>query len=144
MLKLALLGKERFNPARRIYDKANYFLARGQSEPARQFYLKLITMKESGDLVNREIYADILHNLGMIAENNRQYDLAINYYRQVIAASSKHRMTWLFLARAYLDRFQREADPADLTSGGEAIKEAEKAGLSFPALRYLKKKYRLA
>jgi tetratricopeptide (TPR) repeat protein len=102
MLKLASIVKEDWEF---IYARANVYLAKGCFDLAEDLYLKLLNLLEKESHLNFNIHADILHNLGMLAEGRGNFDLAIDYYRQSVNLNHERSMTWLFLAKLYLNRF---------------------------------------
>ena len=137
MLKLAPVKEDKRN----IYIRANGHLAKGCYDLAEELYWKLIALDDSGDKLNQEIYADILHNLGMIAEKRQDDDLAIHYYCQSVAKNSGRSHTWVFLAKSYFNRFEKSKDPNDRKAAFAALQKAEAAPIEYPVIKILKEKY---
>jgi Tfp pilus assembly protein PilF len=98
-------------------------------------------LHENGSYLDVDIHADILHNLGMVAEKRRNDDLAIDYYQQAVDLNSGRSMTWLFLAKLHLNRFDRSGNNLDLKQGFYAIRQAEANNFHYPVIKFLKAKY---
>ncbi|HOJ76510.1 MAG TPA: tetratricopeptide repeat protein [Bacillota bacterium] len=144
MLKLAVSDKEQFNLAYSFYKKGNLLLAKNNLELAEEYYQKICALKRSGLPIDAEMYADVLHNLGTIAESQGETAKAIALYKQAIETNPKRKMTWLFIAKLYLECFTQDRSMRSFKAALEAIKEFEKYDPSYPALQYLKKKYNIA
>jgi tetratricopeptide (TPR) repeat protein len=138
MLKLATMVKEDLNL---LYTRANAYLAKGCLDLAEGLYFKLLDLQENGSYLEQNIHADILHNLGMVAEKRRNDDLAIDYYQQAVDLISERSMTWLFLAQLYLNRFDQSGNNSDLKQGFYAIRQAEANNFHYPVIKFLKAKY---
>lgn len=137
MLKLALVKEDKTS----IYIRANAHLARGNFDLAEELYYKLITLDKNGDRLDPKIYADILHNLGMIADKKQNIDLAIKYFRQSVMKNSERFLTWVFLAKLYFNRYERLGNPLDKKAAFKALQRAEAAPLKYPIIKTLKEKY---
>jgi tetratricopeptide (TPR) repeat protein len=138
MLKLASMVKEDLGL---VYARANVFLAKGCLDLAENLYFKLLDLQEYGSYLDVDTHADILHNLGMLEEKRHNNDLAINYYQQAVDLNRQHSMTWLFLAKLYLNRFDCSGNNLDLKEGFYAIRQAEANNLHYPVIKFLKEKY---
>jgi len=136
-LKLALVKEDKTS----IYIRANGHLARGCYDLAEELYCKLIRLDDSGDKLEPEIHADILHNLGMIAEKRHDYDLAIHYYGQSVVINSERSRTWVFLAKSYFNRFEKSGDLSDHKAAFAALQKAEASPVNYPIIKILKEKY---
>jgi tetratricopeptide (TPR) repeat protein len=144
MLTLALSENQRLNLSNRWYIRGNAFLAQHREVLAETCYHKILSLKETGVLVPTNILADVLHNLGLIAEERQDAELAITYYSRALQEDENHRMTWLFLAKLYFERYEKKRCLTDYRSGMSALYYAETALHNFPAVRYLKRKYAIA
>jgi tetratricopeptide (TPR) repeat protein len=140
MLKLASRVKEN---RELIYARANVYLAKGCLDLAEELYFKLINLQKSGSCLDFNIHADILHNLGMLAERRGNFDQAIDYYQQSVNLNRERSMTWLFLAKLYLNRYDCFGNKSDLEIGLDAIKWAEDNHNQYPVIKVLKAKYAL-
>ncbi len=137
-MKLASVVKEDPN---QVYARANGYLAKGCMDLAENLYFKLLNSRDNGSHLDVEIQADILHNLGMIAERRQNLDLAIEYYQQAVSVNQNRSMTWLFLAKSYLTRFEHKGNNKDLKAGFDAIHQAESDNPNYPVIRFLKQKF---
>jgi tetratricopeptide (TPR) repeat protein len=124
-----------------IYAKANVYLANGCLDLAEGLYSKLLELQEKENFLDKNIHADIFHNLGMLAEKRGNFDSAIEYYQQAVNLDSNRSMTWLFLAKLYLNRFDGSQNHHDLQIGLEAVRRAEASSSQYPVIKILKKKY---
>jgi hypothetical protein len=77
----------------------------------------------------------------MLAERRRNFDLAIDYYQQAVDLNRKRSMTWLFLAKLHLNRFDHSGNNLDLNEGFYAIRQAEANNFDYPVIKFLKAKY---
>ena len=126
-----------------LYSQANMLLAEASQEKAKNIYQKLL--KSDHEALDPNMKADILHNLGMIAESEEDVSAAIRFYREAIAINENRSATWLFLARIYLNRFEKNGDSADYQAGVFSVVQAEKsATTNYPVIGLLKKKYALS
>jgi tetratricopeptide (TPR) repeat protein len=124
-----------------IYAKANVYLANGCLDFAEGLYFKLLELQEKENLLDMNIRADIFHNLGMLAEKRGNFDSAIEYYQRAVDLNSDRSMTWLFLAKLYLSRFDGSRNYRDLKIGLEAVRRAEASHSQYPVIQILKNKY---
>ncbi len=130
-----------------LYNKANVYLAKGCLDIAESLYHKLLNLNESGAKITKELRADVLHNLGMISERRHNLEAAINFYQQAVENDKQHGMTWLFLAKAYLERYEKLGDKQDHQAGCRALNKAAEFKPEYPVVKILKErftKYRLA
>lgn len=139
MLKLASMMKEDLEL---LYARANGYLANGSPGIAENLYHKILSLGETGVAIDPETEADVLHNLGMIAEERLNFDLAIDYYQKAVTLNKQRSMTWLFLAKLLLNRFERLQSKLDLKAGLEAVAQAEANNSHYPVIRLLKEKYK--
>ena len=144
MLKLAISVNEQDNLVKLAYQRGNLLIAKGKLNLAEKQYHKVVALAKSGVSVNRDILSDVYHNLGMIAEENRNLEDAVNFYRASLHEKSERSMTWLFLARIYLERFDATKQLEDFHSGVRALVEAEGLKSDLPVVKYLKYKYKIA
>lgn len=144
MLTLALSESEQQKMIHRIYIRANALLAGRHETLAAKSYQKLLALRAAGITVDSKILADVLHNLGMIAENNQETESAIIYYSRALQEDETHSMTWLFLAKLYMERYQREKRKTDYEQALNALVKAEVTTKDFPAVQFLKQKFAIA
>lgn len=144
MLKLALSGKLKSELIYKLYFKGNLLLSKNSYELAEKCYTRVLKLRKNGVEVSREITADIFHNLGMIAETKKDFDSAIGFYQQSLSENCHRSMTWLFLAKLFLERFESKQQDEDYRSGLDAIHQAELSDINFPAIQFMKKRYQIA
>lgn len=144
MLKLAISGPGQAEIMKRLYMRGNLLLANHRPELAAKQYQKYLAFYHQGWEAEPAVVADIYHNLGMIAEERQEIDNAIAYYQQALNLDAQHGMTWLFLAKLYLNRYEEEHRQSDRILGTKALEEAERYKSGFPAVRFLKKRYAIA
>lgn len=124
-----------------LYSKANAYLAKGCFDIAESLYRKLLNRSEIETGITREVRADIFHNLGMISEHRQNSDAAVYFYRQALRHNKQHSMTWLFLARVYLERYEKFGDIQDYQAGKKAVNKAAELKPEYPVVRILKARF---
>ena len=124
-----------------IYTRANGYLAKGCLDFAERLYSRLLAIYTQGSPIDPDLLADILHNLGMIAQERQYGNLALSYYLQALEMNEERSMTWLFLAQIYFERFDESHHQADLSSGRTAVLKAEAINGNYPIIKILKQKY---
>lgn len=124
-----------------LYKKANAYLAKGCLDIAESLYHKLLSGNETSVKIPQELRADILHNLGMISERRNNLDSAINFYQQALRNDKKHGMTWLFLAKVYLERYEKLGDKRDQQAGFKALNKAAELKPEYPVVKILKARF---
>lgn len=124
-----------------LYDKANVYLAKGCFDIAESLYREILNRDEFETEISHELRADIFHNLGMISEHRRNWEEAIYFYEQALGNNKGHGMTWLFLARIYLERYEQSGDIQDYQAGKKALNKAAEIKPKFPAVKILKKRF---
>lgn len=124
-----------------LYDKANVYLAKGCFDVAESLYRKILNRSEFFETgISHEMRADIFHNLGMISETRRNWDEAIYFYKQALG-DKQHGMTWLFLARIYLERYEQSGDIQDYQAGEKALNKAAEIKPEYPVVKILKERF---
>ncbi len=144
MLKAVVSRSGRVEIMKRLYRQGNLFLAQRRPELAAKQYQKYLAFYHQGWEAEPAVIADIYHNLGMIAEERQAIDEAIDCYQHALKHNAYHGMTWVFLAKLYLNRYEEEHRQSDRILGIEALKEAERYKTGFPAVDFLKKRYAIA
>lgn len=127
-----------------LYTRANAFFAQNQLELAEKLYNQILSRQKDRletSLLENSTVADIFHNLGMIAENRARLDEAIALYEKSVAVDTQRSASWLFLAKAYLDKYHLFHNPRDFYLGRKAIHWAEETGCAYPVVGWLKKEY---
>lgn len=124
-----------------LYTKANVYLAKGCYDIAENLYRKLLNYDEIETGITRESRADIFHNLGMISERRQNWVDAIFFYKQALRNNKQHSMTWLFLARVYLERYEQSGDLKDYQAGKKALNKAAEHKPEYPVIKILKERY---
>lgn len=124
-----------------LYTKANAYFAKGCLDVAESLYRKILELSSNGVRIKRDIRADVLHNLGMISERRHNLDGAISFYRQAVRSNKQHGMTWLFLARVYLERYEKLGEKQDYMAGLRALTRAAEIEPQFPVVKILKEKF---
>ncbi len=124
-----------------LYAKANVYLARGCLDIAESLYHKVLSLSESGAKITPELRADILHNLGMLSERRHNPEAAIDFYQQALRNDREHSMTWLFLARIYLERYEKLGDKQDYQAGFRALNKAAELKPEYPVVKILKERF---
>ncbi len=127
-----------------LYSKANIYLAKGCLDIAESLYHKLLSLSEAGVKIKKELHADILHNLGMISERRHNLEAAIGFYQQALRNNKQHSMTWLFLAKIYLERYEELGEKQDYQAGFKALNKAAEYKPEFPVVKLLKEKFKFA
>ncbi|NLW46637.1 MAG: tetratricopeptide repeat protein [Firmicutes bacterium] len=124
-----------------LYDKANLYFVKGCMDIAESLYHKVLNLSESGVKISPELKADILHNLGMISERRHNLRAAIKFYRQAVRNDKQHSMTWLFLAKVYLERYEKLGNKQDHQAGFRALNKAAEFKPEYPVIRILKERF---
>lgn len=124
-----------------LYTKANLYLAKGCFDIAESLYLKLINRSDVDYKITRELRSDIFHNLGMISERRQNWKDAVYFYRQALRNNKRHGMTWLFLARVYLERYEQSGDIQAYQAGKKALNKAAEHKPEYPVIKILKERY---
>ncbi|MGE5604410.1 MAG: tetratricopeptide repeat protein [Bacteroidota bacterium] len=124
-----------------LYTKANVYLAKGCFDIAESLYHKILNRSEVETGITRELRADIFHNLGMISEQRQNWDNAVYFYKQALRNNKQHGMTWLFLARVYLERYEQSGDIQDYQAGKRAINKAAEFKPEYPIVKILKERF---
>lgn len=124
-----------------LYNKANLYLAKGCLDIAESLYHKVLNLGESGAKITPELKADIMHNLGMIYERRNNLEAAVRFYRQAVRNDKHHRMTWLFLAKVYLERYEKLGDKQDYQAGFRALNKAAELKPEYPVVKILKERF---
>ena len=143
-MELALSEKEQSTQVYDLYLKGNCLLAKNKLDLSKRFYLRVLKLIKKGLPVNTAIYADTLHNLGMIAEQEQKHEAAIEYYQLAVTVNPQRSMTWIFLAKLYFERFQNLKHDEDYQLGINALNQADTGTVHFPAVKYLKNKFNIA
>lgn len=141
MIPILKLVPKLYEDPKFLYDKANVYLAKGCLDIADGLYHKVLNLSESGAKITPELRADIMHNLGMISEHRHNLEAAINFYRQAVRNDKQHSMTWLFLAKAYLERYEKLGNIQDHQAGVKALNKAAELKPEYPAVKVLKEKF---
>ncbi|HOP73506.1 MAG TPA: tetratricopeptide repeat protein [Bacillota bacterium] len=144
MLKAVISRSGQAKIMKQLYRRGNLFLANGRPELAVKHYQKYLAFYHQGWEAEPVVVADIYHNLGMIAEERQAIDEAIAYYEQALKYDAYHGMTWIFLAKLYLNRYEEQHRQSDRMMGVKALEEAERCKTGFPAVNFLKKRYAIA
>lgn len=124
-----------------IYTKANVYLAKGCYDIAENLYHKLLNYSEIETGITRESRADIFHNLGMISERRQNWEDALFFYKQALRNNKQHSMTWLFLARVYLEQYEQSGDIKAYQAGKKALNKAAELKPEYPVIKILKERY---
>lgn len=124
-----------------LYSKANVYLAKGCLDIAESLYHKVLNLSKSGSKITPELQADILHNLGMLSERRHNLEAAIDFYQQALRNDRQHSMTWLFLARVYLERYEKLGDKQDHQAGFKALNKAAELKPEYPVVKILKERF---
>ena len=124
-----------------LYTKANVYLAKGCFDIAESLYLKMLSRSEVDDGITRELRADTFHNLGMISERRQNWKDAIYFYKQALRNNKRHGMTWLFLARVYLERYEQSGDIQDYQAGKKALNKAAEFKPEYPVVKILRERF---
>jgi tetratricopeptide (TPR) repeat protein len=124
-----------------LYSKANVYLAKGCFDIAESLYCKLLNHNETEVEINRELKADIFHNLGMISERRQNWKSAVYFYRQALRSNKQHSMTWLFLARVYLERYEKLGEIQYYHAGKKALNKAAELRPEYPVIKILKERF---
>lgn len=138
MLKLAPKTTEDPNL---LYTKANAYLAKGCLDIAESLYHKLLNHSEAETGISRELRGNIFHNLGMISEERRNLKDALFFYRQALRNNKEHSMTWLFLAKIYLERYEQSGSPLDYQAGLKALHKVAEVKPDYPVVKILKERF---
>jgi len=124
-----------------LYSKANVYLAKGCLDIAESLYHKVLNLSKSGAEITPELEVDILHNLGMLSERRHNPEAAIDFYQQALRSGKQHSMTWLFLARVYLERYEKLGDKRDHQAGFKALIKAAEFKPEYPVVKILKERF---
>jgi len=124
-----------------LYTKANAYFAKGCLDIAESLYHKLLNRSEAETGISRQLRADIFHNLGMISEERRNLKDAVFFYRQALRNNKQHNMTWLFLAKIYLERYEQSGSLLDYQAGLKALHKAAEANPDYPVVKILKERF---
>lgn len=124
-----------------LYDKANVYLAKGCFDIAESLYRKILNRSEFESGISRELRADIFHNLGMIAKHRHNWEEAIYFYKQALGNNKGHGMTWLFLAKIYLERYEQSGNIQDYQAGKKALNKAAEIKPGYPVVKILKERF---
>lgn len=127
-----------------LHIRANALLAQNCPEHAETLYHFILNQRREipdQPRTDDQIEADVYFCLGMIAESRGCLDDAIKIYEKSVAADHLQNVPWLFLAKAYLEKYQTSQNPRDFYLGRKAIQWAEEAGCTYPVLGWLKKEY---
>ena len=124
-----------------LYTKANVYLAKGCIDIAESLYHRLLNQSEAEVGFTRELRADVYHNLGMISEERRNLKDALFFYKQALRNNKQHSMTWLFLAKIYLERYEQSGSLLDHQAGLKALHKAAELKPEYPVVKVLKERY---
>ncbi len=124
-----------------LYTKANVYLAKGCFDIAESLYRKLLNRSQAEAGITSELRADIFHNLGMISERRQNWEAAVYFYRQALRSNKQHIMTWLFLARVYLERYEQSGDIQDYQAGKKALNKGAELKPEYPVVKILKARF---